>query len=144
VTLNRALAEGCEWTKLEQVALGHIEAAADRAAVLRGVFDVEMARPQVSTRRVTELAAEMRQTEAAIVRLVAQLVPDPDTSVPPKSTPHQAAARTRWDRRSHRPQVVPLAPNRGAEVCAGHFTLSSAGAAVQPSCPSSFWYRLIA
>ena len=55
-------------------------------------------RCQLSTRRVTELAAEIRQTEATIAKLVAQLVPDPNAASPPKSGQHQRAAMARWHR----------------------------------------------
>ena len=40
-TLNKALAPGAEWTETEQIALGLVEEAADRAAVLRELFEVE-------------------------------------------------------------------------------------------------------
>ena len=96
-TVNKALKEGCEWTETEQIALGLIEEAGDRVAVLRDLFDAETAKPAVSTRRVTELAAEIRQTEATIALLVAQLIPDPD-GAPTKSAQHQRAANSRWHR----------------------------------------------
>ena len=74
--LDEALAPGCEWDERELIALDLVEDAADRAAVLRELFEVETALPQVSTRHVTELAAEIRPTEATI----AKLVPDPDAA----------------------------------------------------------------
>jgi hypothetical protein len=81
----------------EQIALGLIEECGDRVAVLRDLFNIETAKPAVSTRRVTELAAEIRQTEGTIAKLVTQLVPDPD-SVVLKSAQHQRAANSRWHR----------------------------------------------
>lgn len=66
--------------------------------MLRELFEVETALPQVSTRRLTELAAEIRQTEATIAKLVGQLVPDPNVVAPPKSRQHQRAAMARWHR----------------------------------------------
>jgi hypothetical protein len=76
--------------------LGLVEKAADRAAVLRELFEIETALQQVSTRRITELAAEIRQTEATIAKLVGQLVPDPSAAQPPNSRQHQRAAMARW------------------------------------------------
>jgi hypothetical protein len=103
--LNKTLAAGCEWDEREQLLLAMIERAEDRAAALRELFDAEVAKPQVSTRRVTDASAELRHTEAMIARLAAELVPNPDESAP-KSARHVAASRTRWDKRSHRP--VPI------------------------------------
>jgi hypothetical protein len=107
--LNKALAPGAEWDEREQIALGLVEDAADRAAVLRTLFDIESNREQVSTRRVTELAAEIRQTEATIEKLVAQLMPDPE-AVPVKWCIHGMAntrqfsvcRRVGWCRSGHR------------------------------------------
>jgi hypothetical protein len=77
-------------------------AAEDRAAALQRLLDAELAKPLPSSRKATELAAEIRQLEATVVKLVGMLAPDPDVSAAPKSLPHQRAARARWDRRSHR------------------------------------------
>jgi hypothetical protein len=44
-TLKKALAPGAEWTETEQVALGLVEKAANRAAILRELFEVETALP---------------------------------------------------------------------------------------------------
>lgn len=99
-TLNASLARGAEWTEAELVALGQIEQAADWAAELQSLFDAEVTKSPVSTRRVTEVAAELRQTETMITRLVADLVPDPNeppkNAPRPKSAKHQKAAMTRW------------------------------------------------
>jgi len=101
--LDAALAEGCSWTEQEQVAIDKAVRAEDRAAALQWLLDAELAKTLPSSRKATELASEIRQLEATVVRLVASLVPDPDAVAgPPKSAQHQAAARSRWDRRSHR------------------------------------------
>ncbi|MEU9807580.1 hypothetical protein [Mycobacterium sp. NPDC050853] len=99
-TLNASLAQGAEWTEAELITLAQIEQAADRASELQRLFDAEVAKSPVSTRRVTEVAAEVRQTEAMITRLVAGLAPDPNEppkgAARPKSAKHQKAAMTRW------------------------------------------------
>lgn len=94
-TLNRALAPGAQWLETEQVVLDLLESTADRAAVLQELFDVETSKETVSTRRVTELAAEIRQLQAGIAKMIATLVPDP-AAVVPKSRQHQKAAMARW------------------------------------------------
>jgi hypothetical protein len=99
--IDAALAPGCSWTELEQVAIDKAVKAEDRAAALQQLLDVELAKPLPSSRRVTELAGEIRQLEGVVVKLVGALAPDPDVAVP-ISRQHQAAARTRWDLRSHR------------------------------------------
>jgi hypothetical protein len=76
------------------VMLGLIESAADRVAVLERLFDEEVTCEKVSTRRVTELAAEIRQHQANIAKWSAEL--DPYMSRQPKSKQHQSAAYTRW------------------------------------------------
>jgi hypothetical protein len=100
--LDSALADGCSWTEQETVAIDKACRAEDRAAALQQLLDAELAKPLPSSRKATELAAEVRMLETAVVRLVGSLVPDPDVAAVHKSAQHQAAARTRWDRRSHR------------------------------------------
>ena len=99
--IDAALAPGCSWTELEQVAIDKAVKAEDRAAALQQLLDVELAKPLPPPRRVTELSGEIRMLEAVVVKLVGALAPDPDVSAVPISRQHQAAARTRWDRRSH-------------------------------------------
>lgn len=94
-TLNASLEDGVEWTETEQVTLGLIEAAADRLAVMRGLFDAEAGAEEVSTRRVTELSAEVRQLESNIQKWVASLDPEMSTA---KSARHVHAANSRWRR----------------------------------------------
>jgi hypothetical protein len=88
------LEKGVEWTEAEQATLDLIESAADRVAILKRLFDEEVVREPVSTRRVTELSAEIRQHEANIQKWIAVL--DPYMSRQPKSKQHQSAAWSRW------------------------------------------------
>jgi hypothetical protein len=77
-----------------QATLDLIESAADRVAILKGLFGAEVGKVPVSTRRVTELSAEIRQHEANIQKWIAVL--DPYMSRQPKSKQHQSAAFSRW------------------------------------------------
>ena len=75
-----------------------IEAAADRAADLRAIFDAEMAKPQTSPHRVSVLASEIRQHESNIAKLIDRLDP---AMQKPKSARRVEAANRRWrDKRS--------------------------------------------
>jgi len=94
-TLNATLAEGVECTEREQVVLGLIAETADRVAVLKRLFAAEVGNEQPSTRRVTELSAEVRQCETMIAKLVASLDPDMTKA---KSARHVHAANARWHR----------------------------------------------
>ena len=71
----------------------HRNTGTNRVAVLKELFDAETRRPQVSTRRVTEVAAEIRMNEANINRWVTALNPE---VVQAKSLRHQHAANARW------------------------------------------------
>lgn len=93
-TLAEALDKGVEWTEAEQATLDLIEAAADRVAVLKRLFDAEVEKVPVSTRRVTELSAEIRQHESNLQKWISIL--DPYMARQPKSKQHQSAAYTRW------------------------------------------------
>ena len=93
-TLNKSLATGCEWDEVEQVTLGLIESAVHPAEALKAHLAVELGKSEM-TRRGVEIAAEVRQTEANIARLVGQLVPDP-AAVALKSGQHQRAALNWW------------------------------------------------
>lgn len=92
--LNAALRDDAEWSETEVVALDLIEESANRLAVLRQLFDAEAVKT-VPSRRVVELAAEVRQLEGQLAKLVASVVPDPD-DMPRKSRQHQKAAYSRW------------------------------------------------
>ncbi len=91
--LQASAASGSDW----------VSSLTLRAAALQRLPATELAKPLPSSRKATELAGEIRQLEATVVKLVGMLVPDPPAEAgPPKSAQHQAAARTRWDRSSHR------------------------------------------
>lgn len=107
--LRRALddavaARDLAWSETDlAVTLPMIEATADRIETLRAKFDDEARRDGPLAVRAIQVAGELRQLEAQMNRLVASLgLDDDDDDVPAKSPQHQAAARTRWDRRSHR------------------------------------------
>lgn len=105
-TLDAAVEESDRaWSPTDlAVTLPMIEATADRIEVLRGKFAAESDRDGPLAVRAVQLAAELRQLEAQLARMVAALgIDDEDEDdTPPKSARHQAAARTRWERRSHR------------------------------------------
>lgn len=105
-TLDAAVSEReLDWSPTDlAVALPMIEATADRIEVLRSKFADESDRDGPLVVRAVQLAAELRQLEAQLARMVTALGLDDedDDETPPKSARHQAAARTRWDRRSHR------------------------------------------
>ncbi|GAF47377.1 hypothetical protein [Rhodococcus wratislaviensis] len=93
--LNKLLDAPAEWDEREQLVLESIRRASDRGALLADLLTVEAAKEPVSTRRITELAAEIRQCEANVLRWSDTL--NPDATVPePKSLPHQNAANRRW------------------------------------------------
>ena len=105
--IDSALAENCSWDEKELVAISKAVAAEDRAAALQKMLNAELAQPEPRSRKVVELSGEIRQLESVVVRLIRELVPNPNAvSMPSKSRQHQEAARTRWDSRSHRPRVV--------------------------------------
>lgn len=94
-TLDQTLAEGVEWDEREQITLGLLETAADRADSLTRVFNAEMAKPSPSPHRVSVLAAELRQTAAMVAKLTASLDPQMEQA---KSARHVHAANQRWRR----------------------------------------------
>jgi hypothetical protein len=65
--LNKSLAPNTEWTESEQATLGLIEDSADRVEALKAHLETELAKPEM-TRRGIELAAEVRQLEANLVK----------------------------------------------------------------------------
>ncbi|MCQ4118715.1 hypothetical protein [Rhodococcus tibetensis] len=93
--LNKLLIAPAEWDERELLVLDSIRKAADRGALLADLLTLEAAKEPVSTRRITELAAEVRQCEANILRWSATLNPDA-TEQEQKSLPHQNAALRRW------------------------------------------------
>jgi len=68
--------------------------SADRVDALKRHLAAELAKPE-ATRRGVELAAEVRQLEANLVKMVALLDPDMSRGRG-KSRQHQQAAWTRW------------------------------------------------
>lgn len=85
--------DDAEWTEAERVTLGLLEEAADQVEVLKRLFDAEVDKEPVSTRRVTELSAEIRQHEVNIAKWVAGFDLDMERV---KSVRHQHAANVRW------------------------------------------------
>jgi hypothetical protein len=73
-----------------------IASQANRAATLQALLDAEIASDATRPRLVVELAGELRQHEQSVARLTATL--QPSGTGPAKSTQHQAAALTRWNR----------------------------------------------
>jgi hypothetical protein len=110
--LNKGLAAGCEWDEAEQTTLQLIADSEDRRAALAGLFDVEVAKPAPSTRRVVEVAGELRALEASISKMIGALKFDPDAAVQPTKSPRHVTAATGWDARSHR--QVPVTTRPGA------------------------------
>jgi hypothetical protein len=93
LALNAAISDDEEWTEAEKVTLGLLEEAADRLKVLKRLFDAEVDKEPVSTRRVTELSAEIRQHELNIQKWVGSLDLDMERL---KSARHVHAANVRW------------------------------------------------
>lgn len=107
--LDAAVAgRGMEWSETDlALTLPTIEVTRDRIEALRDKFADEVARDGSLAVRAVQLASELRQLEAQLARLVASLGLDEDDDPgPPKSPRHQAAANTRWDKRSHRQRGV--------------------------------------
>ncbi|MGC5246424.1 hypothetical protein ACPXB3_05815 [Gordonia sp. DT219] len=92
-TLRGLLEQGYEFDEAEQHLLAQIEAETDRVVVLRRVLDAELAKPEVSTRRVTELSAEIRLLEKQVAGWCDSLRPKQTAE---KSWVHQKAANARW------------------------------------------------
>ncbi|WP_067566394.1 hypothetical protein [Nocardia acidivorans] len=94
--LTADLGEGMEWSQIELLTLESIRTAIDRSAKLRELLDAETGKALPSSRRVTELAAEIRQCEASVIRWAQSLDPRGESV---KSAAHQHAANARWGRR---------------------------------------------
>jgi hypothetical protein len=107
-TLDKALltrnGKRANWDETELVVLDLIESAADRAELLRALFAAELSKPEISTRRVTEVAAEIRQCEANVAKMVASLDPKAQKQAH-KSPQHQAASHARWHPAGQTPQM---------------------------------------
>ncbi len=92
-TLDEALAPNVEWDASERVVLTLIEDSADCVAVLETLLDAEAGRPELAAHRVCELAAEIRQLQAAIAKMVGTLDPVMEQA---KSMRQVHAANARW------------------------------------------------
>ena len=104
--LNEAVdTRGLEWSEVDlALTLPLVEVTADRVDTLRAKLANEVDRDGPVAVRAVQLASEIRQLERQLAQLVASLGLDDEDGEPaaPKSARHQAAANTRWDRRSHR------------------------------------------
>ena len=119
--LDEGLPSGIVWTAKEQAALTLIEAAADRIETLKALLAAETAKPEVVAHRVCELAGEIRQSEAAIAKLVSGLDPEMTTVDAPgpagfrrcragSPSPPRAGARVAPARRRARRYAGPPTP----------------------------------
>lgn len=109
--LDTAVAErGLDWSEVDvAMTLPLIEVTADRVEVLRSKLAEEVDRDGPVAVRAVQLASELRQLEAQLSKLVAAVtatLDEDDEPAAPKSARHVAAARTRWDARSHRQKPV--------------------------------------
>lgn len=93
LSLSGLLEPGFEFDEAENHLLTLIELETDRAAAMRDVLAVELAKDDVSTRRVSEISAEIRQLEKQAATWCESLRPK-ETSQ--KSFLHQKAANSRW------------------------------------------------
>ncbi|WP_267616920.1 hypothetical protein [Gordonia bronchialis] len=92
-SLRGLLEDGYEFDEAEEHLLSMVESEADRVTALRGVLADELAKDQISTRRVTELSAEIRLLEKQIGQWCDSLRPKQARD---KSWTHQKAANARW------------------------------------------------
>ena len=95
--LTKLLTPPAEWDEAELLTLDNIRKATDRGVILADLLAIEVGKTPVSTRRVVELASEIRQTESNVLRWSASLNPDAVVNAP-KSVRHQQAANVRWGR----------------------------------------------
>ena len=99
--LDAALAHAVElhgpmvFDELEQLAIDRAVLAADRAELLRELFDAEVAGQRRSS-ALTRLSAESRQLDRTALELARTVFANLD--VTPKSDRHVRAVRARWDR----------------------------------------------
>lgn len=116
--LDSTLDGDTEWSEHELVMVDKAAKAEDRAAALQGLLDDELTHEQPSSRKVTELAGEIRQLEGVVVKIVGMLTSKADapsagaTTAPPPAegaatAPPGASQATYRDRRSHRRKTAP-------------------------------------
>lgn len=92
-SLRGLLEQGFEFDEAEEHLLSLIESETDRTAALRVVLDAELGKEEISTRRVTELSAEIRLLEKQVGGWCDSLRPKQTAD---KSWTHQKAAQARW------------------------------------------------
>jgi hypothetical protein len=89
------LGQSLEWDETEDMMLSRAASAADRAEELRAAYEEELAGQARST-ALTRLSAEIRALDKQAVDLVRSVHVGVGV---PKSSQHQRAAQSRWDRR---------------------------------------------
>lgn len=92
--LGEDLQPGVAWDASELAVLGLVEAAADRVAALRKLYDAEMARDEIVAHKVCEISAEIRNSENVIAKLITALDPRMETRA--VSVKHRDMAMKRW------------------------------------------------
>jgi hypothetical protein len=90
-----ALGQRLEWDETEEMMLARAASAADRAEELRDAYAAELAGEARST-SLTRLSSEIRALDKQTVDLVRSVHIGVGV---PKSSQHQRAAQSRWDRR---------------------------------------------
>ena len=92
-SLNGLLDPGMEFDEAEQQVLALIELTTDRLAPMRQILADELTKDEPSTRRVSELSAEVRLLEKQLAGWCDSLRPKAPAA---KSWQHQKAANARW------------------------------------------------
>ena len=93
---GRDAGQSLEWSEVELQALEVAAETADRALVLQGLLEEELAgenRPMA----VVKLSAELRLLDKAVLDVLGRVNVGPGVA---KSERHVRAARSRWDRRA--------------------------------------------
>ncbi len=97
--LDAQLVAPLEWTEAESEYITLAGHAADRASVVQGLLDAELAAEEPRAVLVVKLSAELRLLERQQATLISMLNPDGEGTA--KSERHRRAARARWDRQGH-------------------------------------------
>jgi hypothetical protein len=90
-----AVGQSLEWSETEEMMLVRAASAADRAEELREAYETELA-GQAGATTLTKLSSEIRALDKQTVDLVRSVHVGIGVS---KSSQHQRAAQSRWDRR---------------------------------------------